>query len=647
MRKFTLFAVALATASALNAQDYVWKGKQADQIWSTAVANWQSGSIPVPKTWADNAKAIFDDTSATGSDTITVNGTILTSGISINATRPYVLRKTADTDVLSGTGSLIKEGIGDFSMDIKNSLTDGTIVREGRLIMEKQTSPNIFGSKIVMEGGTVNFASTNSSAYPAVSVPMEIPAGKSAIVELSRYSYWSSKLSGSGNLTVKVGGDRTYLGAAKFSPVDWSEFTGNVKVEQNVISGVTPGFYGLMLNTGKTFDMETITGIDSTLYDKKLSLGSGTVLTSESGTRCYAIGELTAADETSQIIGYYKKSDSPKIYYMIGGLNTDVVFPGVFADYGGKGYNYVGLVKVGTGTYTFTSNNTISGVTGVTVKEGRFYFNTVDEPLKTSLGRCKQIILNIKKDAIGGGNGRITGAVEVSGKLEIGYHGIGTIIVADTLSTDGVTIGKDYNFPVNFRSTGEAEFEIASANSYDKLIENDQIRFYTDTIEGQVYMPVIKVIPAASFDVKDGDIFTLMTWKEAKGVNDAYKVEFGDFKGVTWTYEEVEEKDTEGNVTGYKLVATAKGSGIGTGIKNTNAAEGLKIYPNPSNGEFNVAVEGAEINKIEVFNNQGQLVAVEAVNANGHVNLNGISAGIYFVRVITTEGTVTKKLIIK
>jgi len=647
MRKFTLFAVALAAASSLNAQDYVWKGKQSEQIWSSSVANWQVGALPVPKAWVDNAKAIFDDTSNTGSDTLSVSGTILTSGISVNATRPYVLRRTADTDALTGDGTLIKEGTGDFSMDVKNSLTGGTIVRNGRLIMEKQTSPNIFGSKIVMEGGAVNFATSTSSAYPAVTVPMEIPAGKNAIVELSRYTYWSSKITGSGDLTIYAGGDRSYLGATKFSPVDWSEYTGNVKIEKYIMPSVTPGFYGLLLNTNKTFDETTMTGIDSTFYNKKVTLGSGTVLTSESGTRCYAIGELNATDNECQLVGYFKKSTTPKIYYMVGGLNTDVVFPGVFADKGGMGYNHVALIKIGTGTYTFTSNNKVSGVGGVTVKEGRFYINTVDEPLKTSLGRSKGNILNIAKGAIGGGNGRLTGTVEVAGKLEIGYNGIGAIVVSDTISTDGVTIG-NYNYPVNFRSSGEAEFEIASADSYDMLTVNDQIRFYNDTIESQIYTPVIKVKPAASFNIKDGDTFTLMTWKEAKGVNDSYKVEFGDFKGASLSANEVEIKNANDSVIGYKLVVTAKGSGSATGISKVSASNKLNIYPNPSNGEFNVSIEGVEIKKIEVFNNQGQLVAVEAVNAsNGHININGVASGMYFVKVTTSEGTITNKVVIK
>ena len=651
MRKFTLLAVALAAASSLNAQDYVWKGKQSEQIWSSSVANWQVGALPVPKAWIDNAKAIFDDTSNTGSDTLSVSGTILTSGISVKATRPYVLRRTADTDVFSGDGTLIKEGTGNFSMDVKNSLTGGTIVREGRLIMEKQTSPNIFGSKIVMEGGTVNFATSSGGTYPAVSVPMEIPAGKSATVELSRYSYWSSKLTGSGDLTIYVGGDRTFLGAAKSSPVDWSEYTGNVKVEKFVIPNLTPaqtpGFYGLLVNSNKTYDATTMTGIDSTFYNKKVTLGSGTILTSESGTRCYAIGELNAADASCQLAGYYKASTGPIIYYMVGGLNTDVIFPGVFGDKGGKGYNSVGLIKVGTGTYTFTNNSPMSGTLGVTVKEGSFYINTADEALRTSLGRSKGNILNIAKGAIGGGNGRLTGTVEVAGKLEIGYKGIGTIIAADTLSTDGITLG-GYNYPVNFRSSGEAEFEIASVDSYDKLNVNDQVRFYTDTIDSQVYMPVIKIKPTASFKINDGDEFTLMTWKEAKGVNDAYKVEFADFNGASLSAKEVEIKNANDSVIGYKLVVTAKGSGSATGISKVSASNKLNIYPNPSNGEFNVSIEGVEIKKIEVFNNQGQLVAVEAVNAsNGHINLNGVASGMYFVKVTTAEGTITNKMVIK
>ncbi|NLO71034.1 MAG: T9SS type A sorting domain-containing protein [Porphyromonadaceae bacterium] len=627
-----------------DAQEYVWKGKQVDQTWSTAVANWQEGALPIPKAWVDDAKAIFDETAAEGSDTILIDGVIQTTGIAVNAKRPYLIRKTATTDMIKGEGTLVKDGTGDFVMDVENQLTGGSVVKNGRLAMEKQSSPNIFGSKILMEGGTVNFATSSSSSYPSIAVPMEFAAGTTSTVELSRYSYWNSEITGSGDILIKAGGERTYFGT-KNNPPNLEGFTGKISVEKYVMSGVNPGFYGLILNTGKTYkDTTVLWGVDSTFYDKKLHLGQDIALTAESGNRCYAIGELTATDANNLLCGYYKASTTPKIYYMVGGLNTDVVFPGNFGDKGGKGYNSVGLFKVGTGTYTFTSNTDVSGTYGVEVREGRFYVNVDENELnKTALGRSKVNVLNIYEGAVGGGNGRLTGTVEVSGKLEIGYNGIGTIIVSDTIGAGG-DVG-NYNYPVRLNSTAVAEFEITSATKYDKLIVNDQIRFLPDTIEGVIHNPKIRVIPTSDFSIADGDQVELISFVKAKGATDTYDVEFVGFPaGVTWTYEEVELKDETEAVTGYKIIATAHGA---TGVKNLDLDSKISIYPNPSNGVFTISSKEYEIGKVEIFNIQGQLMNSRIVNSNS-ATISDINPGLYPVKITTSEGGhITKKVLVK
>ena len=649
MKKTTLFIIFLLSAytfSSVNAQNLVWKGKQTDQIWSTAVANWQEGVLPIPKAWADNAVANFDETATAGSDTIVVNGVINTSGININNTRTYVIRKSA-TDTISGTGTLIKDGAGDFVMDITNKLTGGCVVKAGRLKMEKQASPNIFGSKIEMQGGIVNFATTSSSSYPSITVPMTFVSETNSTVELSRYSYWASPISGSGNMLIKAGGERTYFGLKNVAP-NLTNYSGNITIDKYVMDGVKPGYYGLVLNTSKTFDATTLdlSGVDSTLYNKKVNLATDIVLTSESGTRCYAIGELTATDNTNLLCGYYKNSTTPSIYYMVGGLNTDVNFPGTFGDKGAKGYNSVGFIKVGTGTYTFTSPVNVTGVTGVIVKGGKFYINSSETaPTVSALGRTKGNILDIRKNAIGGGNGRLTGTVDVSGKLEIGYKGIGTIVVSDTISRiDGVTIGT-YNYPVKLRSSGVAEFEIASASSYDKLIVNNQVRFFPDTVATVISVPTIKVIPSGTPTINNGDKFELISWKGEKLPTDSFKVEFAGFDAsVTWAYEIVQIKDISDVVTDSKLVATAT---VGTGVKQHEYDKNISIYPNPSKGTFAISSQDMNIDNVEIFNIQGQLVYKKSVKGE-KINIEGLKSGFYPVKVTLENGKqITQKITVK
>lgn len=83
---------------------------------------------------------------------------------------------------------------------------------------------------------------------------------------------------------------------------------------------------------------------------------------------------------------------------------------------------------------------------------------------------------------------------------------------------------------------------------------------------------------------------------------------------------------------------------LATGISENNET-GTAIYPNPATDVLNIISEN-NINKVEIFNVQGQLVKA----ANGNVNslsISDMNNGIYFVRVTTDKGTATHKLIKK
>jgi hypothetical protein len=72
----------------------------------------------------------------------------------------------------------------------------------------------------------------------------------------------------------------------------------------------------------------------------------------------------------------------------------------------------------------------------------------------------------------------------------------------------------------------------------------------------------------------------------------------------------------------------------------------IKIFPNPS--VSNVTIEGENLNKISVINENGTVVLVQQ-NLNGIENsvidLNNLSKGIYFVQVTTSKGIIVKKII--
>ena len=79
---------------------------------------------------------------------------------------------------------------------------------------------------------------------------------------------------------------------------------------------------------------------------------------------------------------------------------------------------------------------------------------------------------------------------------------------------------------------------------------------------------------------------------------------------------------------------------------------GLKIYPNPSFGIFNLAIEkGSSDIDISVFDLQGQKVFADKVlsfdgSITREINLGGLSKGIYYLRLTSDNVTQVEKLVI-
>ena len=72
------------------------------------------------------------------------------------------------------------------------------------------------------------------------------------------------------------------------------------------------------------------------------------------------------------------------------------------------------------------------------------------------------------------------------------------------------------------------------------------------------------------------------------------------------------------------------------------AEQRLQIYPNPTSGVLNI--QGEDMRSIEVYNTVGQCIMVQAVNGNvTQVNTESLNSGMYFLRVVATDGTVMNR----
>ena len=73
--------------------------------------------------------------------------------------------------------------------------------------------------------------------------------------------------------------------------------------------------------------------------------------------------------------------------------------------------------------------------------------------------------------------------------------------------------------------------------------------------------------------------------------------------------------------------------------------ESLLIYPNPTNGKFNI--EAISITEVEVVDVMGQKVATYNVNDDScEMDLSGFNTGVYFINVKTENRIMTKKIIL-
>ena len=84
---------------------------------------------------------------------------------------------------------------------------------------------------------------------------------------------------------------------------------------------------------------------------------------------------------------------------------------------------------------------------------------------------------------------------------------------------------------------------------------------------------------------------------------------------------------------------------LGVGIETINLADAVQIFPNPVRNELNIAADsGLAIIGASIFNTSGQMI--QSVANPGHqIDVSSLPSGIYFIRIETDQGTVTKHFV--
>ena len=91
------------------------------------------------------------------------------------------------------------------------------------------------------------------------------------------------------------------------------------------------------------------------------------------------------------------------------------------------------------------------------------------------------------------------------------------------------------------------------------------------------------------------------------------------------------------------LIANFEETSVGIGETGT---DGINVYPNPTTGELIIENGKLNIENVEIFDVMGRMVHTVETRfiASSRLDISDLSAGIYFVRITTETGTITKKI---
>jgi hypothetical protein len=147
----------------------------------------------------------------------------------------------------------------------------------------------------------------------------------------------------------------------------------------------------------------------------------------------------------------------------------------------------------------------------------------------------------------------------------------------------------------------------------------------------------------------DGINFDVTVQTETAYSNSAYAREIFDlsaYAGQSVWVKFVGQTGTGGSAYGVCFDDVAVYDNVSVGVKKMVSDNEVKVYPNPNNGQFNIALDINQEVNIEIVNTLGQVVAnYDNVNSNTlTVDLSDEAKGLYIVRIASENNTITKKV---
>ena len=111
------------------------------------------------------------------------------------------------------------------------------------------------------------------------------------------------------------------------------------------------------------------------------------------------------------------------------------------------------------------------------------------------------------------------------------------------------------------------------------------------------------------------------------------------------TYQiQVQANCGDGNLSDWTQAISVTTTGIASWLENS-----VSLYPNPAKEYVDIRVDGdLNVSMMEVYDVYGKLLnTVNVVDNPTRINVSGLADGMYFVRVTTEKGMVTKSFLKK
>lgn len=95
----------------------------------------------------------------------------------------------------------------------------------------------------------------------------------------------------------------------------------------------------------------------------------------------------------------------------------------------------------------------------------------------------------------------------------------------------------------------------------------------------------------------------------------------------------------------HAIIIGIRGPELPTAIEE-NSVENVKVFPNPSNGMVYICSESQQVQELQVFDMSGRLLIEKSIDEKEFsIDMTGYNAGIYILRLTTSNGVETSKII--